>query len=186
MSDCGFDGCGRPIATVGYCRAHALQLYRRRDPALLTPLGKRRPRSQAPATCTGPGCDRPGTERGHCSAHAKQRRRDPGRPLRPLGTPRNPAGRPASKPAPAAAAAAEPSKPKPVKAPASRLPAGWDKPAPKPTPAPKRAGGTSESTLLYMTPVVPPTPGQVEAVLALIADEPDADLLANILGLAAA
>ena len=93
MSDCGFDGCGRPIATVGYCRAHALQLYRRRDPALLTPLGKRRPRSQAPATCTGPGCDRPGTERGHCSAHAKQRRRDPGRPLRPLGTPRNPAGR---------------------------------------------------------------------------------------------
>ena len=184
MSDCGFDGCGRPIATVGYCRAHALQLYRRRDPALLTPLGKRRPRSQAPATCTGPGCDRPGTERGHCSAHAKQRRRDPGRPLRPLGTPRNPAGRPASKPAPAAAAAAEPT----AAESASRgLPAGWDKPAPKPA-APKRTrgGGTSESTLLYMTPVAPPTPGQVEAVLALIADEPDADLLADILGLAAA
>ena len=73
----------------------------------------------------------------------------------------------------------------PAKAPASRLPAGWDKPT-KPTPAPKRGGGTSESTLLYMTPVVPPTPGQVEAALALIADEPDADLLADILGLEAA
>ena len=71
--------------------------------------------------------------------------------------------------------------------PASRgLPAGWDKPT-KPTPAPKRTGsGTSESTLLYMTPVVPPAPEQVEAVLALIADEPDADLLAEMLGLAAA
>lgn len=74
----------------------------------------------------------------------------------------------------------------PAKAPASRLPAGWDKPATKPTPAPKRAGGTSESTLLYMTPVTPPTSEQVEAVLALIADEPDADLLADMLGLEAA
>ena len=74
----------------------------------------------------------------------------------------------------------EPRPLKPAKAPKSRLPAGWDKSA-KPTPAPKRGGGTSESTLLYMTPVVPPTPGQVEAVLALIADEPDADLLADIL-----
>ena len=73
--------------------------------------------------------------------------------------------------------------------PASRgLPAGWDKPAPKPAPASKRTrgGGTSESTLLYMTPVVPPLPDQVEAVLALIADKPDADLLADILGLEAA
>ena len=71
--------------------------------------------------------------------------------------------------------------------PASRgLPAGWDKPT-KPTPAPKRTGsGTSESTLLYMAPVVPPVPEQVEAVLALIADEPDADLLAEMLGLEAA
>ena len=37
-----------------------------------------------------------------------------------------------------------------------------------------------------MTPVTPPLPEQVEAVLALIADEPDADLLADILGLEAA
>ena len=167
--------------TVGYCRAHALQLYRRRDPALLTPLGKRRPRSQAPATCTGPGCDRPGTERGHCSAHAKQRRRAPGRPLRPLGTPRNPAGRPASKPAPAVAAAAEPT----AAEPASRgLPAGWDKPAPKPA-APKQGGGTSESTLLYMTPVVPPPPEQAAQCLANLRRWGALDL-AEMLGLEAA
>ena len=37
-----------------------------------------------------------------------------------------------------------------------------------------------------MAPVVPPVPEQVEAVLALIADEPDADLLAEMLGLEAA
>lgn len=181
MSDCGFDGCGRPVATVGYCRAHALQLYRRRDPALLTPLGKRRPRSQAPATCTGPDCDRPGTERGHCSAHAKQRRRDPGRPLRPLGTPRNPAGRPASKPAPAAAAAAEPT----VAEPASRgLPAGWFNPARKPTPPPPVRGNTTIEDALMALPLKP-SPEQAAQCLANLRRWGALDL-AEMLGLEAA
>lgn len=157
---CAFPGCDRDHAAKGYCDQHARQLRLRGDAARLTPIGQRETRA-----CTIDGCDGDHVARGLCRRHYNAA--SYGSIPKPPKSQREP--RPL----------------KPAKAPKSRLPAGWDKPT-KPTPAPKRGGGTSESTLLYMSPVVPPAPGQVEAVLALIADEPDADLLAEMLGLEAA
>jgi len=157
---CAFPGCDRDHAAKGYCDQHARQLRLRGDAARLTPIGQRETRA-----CTIDGCDGDHVARGLCRRHYN-------------------AAAYGSIPKPPKSQR-EPRPLKPAKAPKSRLPAGWDKPT-KPTPAPKRGGGTSESTLLYMSPVVPPAPGQVEAVLALIADEPDADLLAEMLGLEAA
>ena len=172
---CSFDGCGRPRRARDLCGTHCNQLTARGDRALLTPIRELRPGQ----VCSGPECDRPASAHGLCKAHRNQRLKRADGALTVLGS-RRPAKARAADPKPS-----KPRNPKPAKAPASRLPAGWDKPAPKPA-APKQGGGTSESTLLYMTPVTPPLPEQVEAVLALIADEPDADLLAEMLGLAAA
>ena len=160
---CAFAGCDRDHAAKGYCTQHARQLRDRGgDTGRLTPIGQRETRA-----CTIDGCDGDHVARGLCRRHYN---------AAAYGSiPKPPKSQHGPRPL------------KPVKATKSRLPAGWDKPAPKPA-APKRAGGsgTSESTLLYMTPVTPPLPEQVEAVLALIADQPDADLLADMLGLEAA
>ena len=163
---CSFDGCGRPRRARDLCGTHCNQLTARGDRALLSPIRELRPGQ----VCSGPECDRPASAHGLCKAHRNQRLKRADGALTVLGSRR-----------PAKARAADP---KPAKAPASRLPAGWGRPTPKPTPPKPARGNTTIEDALMALPLRP-SPEQAAQCLANLRRWGALDL-ADMLGLAAA
>lgn len=78
MSDsvCTFDGCDRPVRSLGLCGAHYMRRLKGRP--MGAPLRRRLP-GEPPYECEVAGCDRPAVTRGLCGAHYQ--RHQNGRPL---------------------------------------------------------------------------------------------------------
>lgn len=72
---CGFQGCGRPLKSFGYCDAHYRQ---QRRGETLQPLKQDQPKK----FCTFPGCAKPHSSSGLCTTHSAQQRR--GIQLKPI------------------------------------------------------------------------------------------------------
>jgi len=138
MSDvCAFPDCGRPahprVKSATLCRQHHEMQLRGEELRPIRELGPKR------VGCSFPGCDRPHCGKGLCKPHLMQSLR--GRPLSPPGEPR---GRSAETKAPKA------------KAPASRLPKGWDRVTPKAAPKRKPMSGAKVMCIEGPVPEIAP------------------------------
>ncbi len=177
---CAAPGCDRGQHCKGFCRRHYDQWLLGKD---LTPIPNT---PRPPRGCDFPDCERKHHGRGWCKEHLRQAER--GRGMYPIGehplisrstTPRM--ARP--KPAPVKPTSKQTQKPARRRAKSSILPPGWDKPMKRreyaSTPG---TGGVAELPPAYVF-VVPP---EVQAAAwERIAGQPDAAMLAAMLGLSA-
>lgn len=167
---CRFDGCDRPSAARGLCKAHIAQHYRGEE---LRPTGQRRvpaPRPKRP--CSFEGCTKPYYAKGWCTAHYMQVKRGQElHPLRDKVVRDKPVRRP-RKPA------KETPQDKPVEG-ASVLPAGWFDVKPKRKGKLQPGGSLNPEGIGFVATNDPETEA---ACLRLLAKH-DALDLAEVLGL---